>query len=652
MKKTILILCIIISQTLISQEIKFGKVSKKELQETFYDKDSSASASYLLKKRRTYFTYNNTSGFLVVSEYHERIKIYTKEGLDYATKKINYYFPESGDRESINSLKGYTFNIEDGKIEKEKLSKKNIFEDRISKFRKEKKITFPAVKIGSVIDVKYTLTSPFWTIEDLNFQYSIPVKRLDYQVETPEYIVFNKRAKGFFSIPVAVSKKSSALTPGSTITFTTTVDKFETEDIKAINPNEPYVGNINNYRGGVSYELSSTQFPNSMFKNYALDWEDVCKTIYKSSAFGVELHKSSYYKEDLNNIISNSSSEIETIARVFTHVKSKLNWNEYYGKYTDKGVRKAYKDGVGNVAEINLILTSMLRSANIDANPVLVSSKNNGIPVFPTLKGFNYVITKVNLANGQYILLDATESYSFPNLLPYRALNWYGKEVLEGGKIRDVKLAPSTVAKDTNFMNITINEEGTVEGMIRKSLSGHLAMFHRKSNNHKKDEEIITELEDKYNIEIDEYNIHNKLDLSKGITQSFKFTSEDFVEEINGKLYINPLLFLALNENPFKSKERSFPIDFVVPWEDKYSISIEIPKGYNVESFPQEIAIGLPDNIGTFKYIMVNDGKKLKLMSQTTFKQNMIGANYYEFVKEFYSQLVKKQSEKIVFIKS
>ena len=50
--------------------------------------------------------------------------------------------------------------------------------------------------------------------------------------------------------------------------------------------------------------------------------------------------------------------------------------------------------------------------------------------------------------------------------------------------------------------------------------------------------------------------------------------------------------------------------------------------------------------------MMVNDGKKLKLMSQTTFKQNMIGANYYEFVKEFYSQLVKKQSEKIVFIKS
>ena len=59
-----------------------------------------------------------------------------------------------------------------------------------------------------------------------------------------------------------------------------------------------------------------------------------------------------------------------------------------------KGTRKAYLEGEGNVADINLLLIAMLRSQGVDANPVLVSTRNNGIPLFPTRKGFNYVICK------------------------------------------------------------------------------------------------------------------------------------------------------------------------------------------------------------------------------------------------------------------
>ena len=73
----------------------------------------------------------------------------------------------------------------------------------------------------------------------------------------------------------------------------------------------------------------------------------------------------------------------------------------------------------------------MLREAGLGANPVLVSTRNHNIPLFPTLDGFNYVVSLVEFTDGNSILLDATEKYAMPNVLPYRALNWNGRKVTQ-----------------------------------------------------------------------------------------------------------------------------------------------------------------------------------------------------------------------------
>ncbi|WGH74073.1 transglutaminase domain-containing protein [Tenacibaculum tangerinum] len=401
------------------------------------------------------------------------------------------------------------------------------------------------------------------------------------------------------------------------------------------------------------YELSGVDFLKigGDIKNYSSTWEGVCKTIYKSSSFGSELEKSNYYKNDLETILSSAKNDYEKTAFIFEFVKSKIKWNGFYSKYTDKGVKKAYKEGAGNAAEINLILTSMLRSAGINANPVLVSTKNNGIPLFPTLDGFNYVISKVDFSDGNYIILDATEKYATANILPYRTLNWYGREVFKNGDSKQVKLTPNSLTEDVNFLFVKIDEMGDVSGMFRKSLTDHNAMFYRQKNNVKKEEDVITSTEEKYGIEIENFKVLNAKNISKPIMQTVKFTGEDLIEEINGKLYFSPLLFLAKNENPFKSGERNFPVDFGMPWKDKYSASITIPDGYTVESYPEELAIGLPENMGVFQYKVVLKENKINLSSTTQINSSIIPPNYYSAIKEFYKQLVEKQTEKIILVK-
>ena len=651
MKKTIILLLLLSRLSFFAQNYKFGKVSKEELQEQFYPLDSTADAAYLFKSRKTFFDYVPNIGFQLVTEYHERIKIYTNAGFEMATKSISYYTPENRPDEAVSSIKGYTFNLEGNTVEREKLSRSSIFKETLNKFRSVKKITMPKIKEGCVIELRYVIISPYTqSIEDLKLQYQIPVKKLEYQIQIPEYFVFNKRSIGYHSVKLIKEYKNGRI---GDINCRINVTKFDESNIPALKNDEPFVSSVRNYRAGLKFELEQTNFISigGDFKNYSNSWESVSKQIYKTSSFGDQLNISSYYKKDLEKILENNIGEIDKLLAIFQFIKNKVKWNEYYGIYAYNGVRKAYKERVGNVADINLILTAMLRSAGLNADPVLVSTRTNGVPFFPTIDGFNYVISTVKLATGGSVLLDATAPYCAPNILPKRALNWNGRKVTKDGNSSWIKLTSSEHALEENTVVVKIIDDMTLEGLIRTKYDNLNALNYRNTNNHITEENLIPKLEEKYKFEIEDYKVVNKKILGKPIARNIKFISEDLIEEINGKLYIEPILFLTTHKNPFKLEDRKFPVDFVSPWKDVNRVSIEIPEGYKVEFLPEPLAISLPDNLGVFKYQVLQKGGIISTISILKFNNAIILPQYYAHLKDFYRQMVQKQSEKIVLVK-
>ncbi|WP_431167139.1 transglutaminase domain-containing protein [Tenacibaculum halocynthiae] len=667
MKKLIIIPFLFLSIVLNSQEIKFGKVSKEELTEKTHPIDSTAEAAYLYKQKKINYEYDGDIGWTIVTKVHERIKIYTAQGYKFATKYIKLY-KRGGKNERLSNLKAYTFQLDKGDIKKSKFSKKNIFTDKATENWELKKITMPNIREGVVLDIRYQIISPYHKyIDQIDIQNKIPIKKIDINVKIPEYFVFRKHLKGYLPINIENSEKNRKISfsyrtqdnqsfgakttrYNKEVNLSENIISIKENNIPAIK-NESYVANLNNYNSRLVFEISHIQYPNSQPKYYSTTWEDVSKKIYKSSNFGVQLEKQRYFKDDLNTILKNAKNNTDKIALIFGFVKNKVKWNKKHTKYTNKGVKKAYKEGTGNVAEINLMLTGMLRSIGLDANPVLVSTKSNGIPLFPTFNGFNYVISKVNFSDQSYILLDASEKHSTLNTLPIRCLNWNGREIHKNGTSNWVSLIPKKHAKEINTLHVKINDDFSINGMLRTVYTGHVAMLYRDKNNIKKEEDVITALEGKHTIEIENFKSLNKTALSKNIVQSFKFDGDDFVENINNKIYITPLLFLTQKENPFKSNERNFPIDFNLPWQDKYTVSLNIPEGYTIQSIPEPLAIGLPENLGVFKFQVMHKGNKIKVMSVLQINSNIISPQYYSILKDFYKQLVSKQNEKIVLLK-
>ncbi|WP_459210714.1 transglutaminase [Aquimarina rhabdastrellae] len=662
----VVIISIIITNSY-AQEYKFGKVSKEELTEKVYAKDSSANATILYEEKIVKLEYSQSEGFVLVTDVFKRIKLYNKDGFDHATHQVLLY-ERGGDEEVLSGLKGVTYNFDGGKIEKSKLKKDGIFKNQHSKNRKSVKFTMPALKDGSVIEYKYSINSPYiQNIDKIYLQYDIPIKKLLVETHFPEYFTYKKRMSGGVPIDLKstsygdkidfVNKQrtgfyaSKTTFDRSSVDFNIKKDKIEALDVVAFRE-EPFAGNMRNYISSLNYELSFVKFPNQTPKFYTTTWEDVAKTIFERPSFGGELKKDSYYKNDLDQIVNATESEQAKVAKVFSYVKSRMNWNEYYGVYTDVGVKKAYKEQVGNVAEINLMLTSMLQNKGIDADPVLVSSSNKAISLFPTLDGFNYVITRVRLSDGKVLYLDATDKYGMPNILPNRILFGMGRVITKHGGSEMVSLRPKRVSSNRVSIQAELTADGNIKGKESKSYLGYLARGYRASNANIKEEERIKKIQEKDGLnEIAGYTRKGVKEYGKGVNERFDFTLEDQTELIGEELFFSPLLFLKTEENPFKSKERLYPVDFGYGFSNAYMVNVKIPEGYEVASLPASKALKLPENMGSFSYRINEMNGVIQVVVSETVKSPIIPSDYYPTLKEFYKQVVEKENEQVVLKK-
>lgn len=671
MKNVLSLLCLLIVSSMFAQDYKFGKISKKELQEKLNTKAPEAHATILFVKEEVSFQYVENQGFTVVKEVQKRIKIYDKEGVDWATEIVPFYDNGASNAEKVSELKGYTYYLKGGKIEKDKLDKGSIFKEETNQYWGQLKFTMPNITDGCVVEFKYRKESPFIALDDVDLQYDIPVKKLEFSASIPEYFYFNKylnpKARYIPEITkternrtenVTSKYRSGGFSPSQTSysnsewSFKEAVFKVNIVDVPALKA-EPYVENMDVYRANIKWEYAMYKGPDNSIKKYSTDWESVIKTIYDSDSFGGQLSKTGYFEKDIDALLANVSDNTERISLIYNFVKSKVAWNEYFGDYAEKGVKKAYKEGAGNVGDINLMLTAMLRYAGFNANPVLISTKRNGIPLYPTRNGFNYIISAVEIPN-DVILLDATDHYAMANVLPSRAINWQGLIVREKGSSAWIDLLHPLPNKERYSLQVKMNSDLSIEGRAFAKLENSAAMKFRSKYSSMGDDERLRDLEqDKGEIEISNYVIKNEDDINNlSIQYSFSYVLQNAVESIGDKIYVSPMLFYATTENNFNQDTRSYPLEFTYPKSYNYTVSIMLPEGYKVETLPQSAKMQFNEAEGLFTYLSSESGNMVILKASFNLKQSFVIASDYDQFKKFYGKMVEKETEKLVLIKS
>ena len=643
----LLFLIILSFNDLLANDFKIGDVSKKELKMTSYDVDPDAPAVILRDKGNVYFRITSRGGVEVNHERHVRIKILSKEGYDKADFKIPLY--DYNNREDkINNFKAYTFNLENGKITKERLRKRDIIYDDASRYWDYAHFSMPKVKVGSIIDVEYKVThSNSFAIDDWYFQHDIPVLHSEFKVSIPEWFQFNRTVRGYEKVNSKPIKNSfeTLYIRENRVTVNSDIHSFSADTVPAF-IEEPYMTTKDNFITKVSFELQSTNLPNSFVKLYTQSWATVSKELLDHPQFGREINKN-HLKKEAKAIMSQAAGDKERLLLARDKIQSMIKYNghddllPFYHK-----LKISLKEKSGNAADMNLNLIALLRKMNIDAEPVVLSTRQHGIihPAHASIESLNYVLAIVSLEDQQY-LVDATDPYLPLGQVPFKCLNGKGI-ILDKENPKLLPLHSNEEYSQTVAMMIDFSADTVVGDMIT-SYSGYFASQKWKDYIEKGEEKYFEDLDTKY----DDWTISEaEMEWTSDYTleERNKLEKSSVDQNIAGTLYLNAIFGNHVDENPFKMKERKYPIDFGCPHRYNHQIIIKLPPDYKLESVPETTHVKLPDDQGFFKYITSSMGNQLVITSELHINKRIFDQLEYPLVKELFQYAVDKYSEKLV----
>ncbi|WP_223815280.1 DUF3857 domain-containing protein [Sphingobacterium litopenaei] len=636
-----------------AQDFSFGKISKEDFDQDTYA--PHAEAIVLQEFGRARIEYQDIKGELVLRfYYHTKIFIKNKEGLDYANFTVPLYKSNSN-RETIDGIKGITYNLlEDGKIEKIDLEKKNILTEKVSENRDAVKIALANVKEGSIIELRYTTESPFlYNLESWQFQSYIPKKHSEFISEIPEICQYNVNMKGY------VKLDTRKTLPYDTKIVTSTGDVRGTQTIYIAKNipafiREDYMTSPKNFMGTLTFELASFSIPFGPRHNYTSTWENVRDQLYGADNFGKELSRTGLFKSILPTVIKDDMTPYAKANAIYNYIKSQIKWNKSYGLFTDNGVKKALEQRSGNTADINLALISALQAANIDASPVILSTRDNGMPALfrPTITDYNYVVAHIELDSIEY-LLDASDAHAPFGNLPLRCINYQGNLLKKTG-YKWVKLESLLSSRVSYDFTGELSEDGTLRGTLNSMRNGYSATNRREEIfSHNSLEEYKEKVyEETVNYRINNHEIHNLDDPSQMLTETQEIEFKNFANINGGDLKFIPFITGKTTKNPFNLDERSYPVDLGSNLEESFILNIKLPTSYTIKNKPKNINMALADKSARYLYIIKESEGTLIVQIQSLINKPIFLPDEYLDLKEFFSHIIQSQSLDITVGKS
>jgi len=651
---------------------KFGKDLLAELEMKSCEIDSNANAFVLFDDGRSIMRYKKEHGsFYLEIERHKRIKIINKDGFRWADVTIPLQQSSGGSKEKLVSFKAATYNLKNGKIDKSKLSKGDVYEEDYSENLSLIKFTMPKVEEGSVIEYSYKITSDFtYNLQPWDFQAEIPSLVSNYTVSFPEFYKYNLQISGYAHIEANKTTERETFTQNrhqhhqestfgrnhrttETHRVSYLMDRynFYAYNIPALKE-EPFTDNSKNYLSHIDFELLYTQFPNRDRQEYAADWNSVTQELLNRNDFGHELRRTSFLSEEIKEISDSLADGNEKMFAVLGHIHDKVKWNKKYRLLTDKGVKKAYSEGSGNSAEVNLLLIGALREAGLDAFPIVLSTRSSGIiqQWQVSISKFNHVIAGA-IVEENFFYIDATDPFSAPNVLPLECLNGQAR-IIEEERSNWINLNPIHPSQTTHQAEFHVTESSDVKGTVQQNFFDHAALRMNEVLKKQKEEGQIESLSERFEIkEVSDVKVNLRSFPRPVINLQYEATMSESVLQAGNLLYISPGKGLIYKKNPLTKPNRKLPINFHFPSRDHRVFSYAIPEGYATEELPQNVRFSILEGKMQYSYNIVEIGGKIVITVTLSINQPDFPADHYGEIQSFFDDIVNQNNKKIILNK-
>ncbi len=592
-----------------SPPFEFGSVSQEDLDlEYFRNKYPDDPAVIIGDIAHGKFVFSNDSRrFQFVFERQMRLIILREEGLSYGDFGIPFYESANG-REEVRRFRAHVYNLDGNRVNRTRVRSREGFENEVGNNWKELVFAFPNVLVGSVVEVSYELNSDFlFHKRSWRFQHEIPIMYSEYSVNMPSFFNYFARFKGFFRLDVREQHSSletfryvpqvpagygSQTRPGDrtiNITAYSTHYRWVATNLDGLK-RQAYTDNINNYLGMMFFEMTSEEFPNQEPVYYATSWNNVASYILNHKHFGEYLQNASAVTQSLA-LENHGDDKKMKVDWALKTINERISWNRNASFFADNTPRSVLADGVGNSAEINLLLVSLLRSLGLEAYPVAVSTVRNGalFSDAPTIRQWNYVVAQVRLPGEEPMLLDATTVFPYPGYLPQRAINGRGR-VFDWQVNEWVNLEDNISFNLHKAYEVELDRNGNLEGTLAYIWRdfGAYAMLQEAptADNNRLLDEFAAETGARINDVILEPAIADNDTLKVRMTATFRIP--DYAQLLGDEIIMPGLLFESRTDNLLTHEERLFPVVFPYNASYTYSFSLKLPENASIDYLPEQ----------------------------------------------------------------
>jgi hypothetical protein len=320
--------------------------------------------------------------------------------------------------------------------------------------------------------------------------------------------------------------------------------------------------------------------------------------------------------------------------------------------YARHSLKDAFKKREGNVAEINLLLAAMLGKAGIKAEPMILSTRDNGIAdyKYPLIGEYNYVIC-IAYPGNKMVTLDASDPFNGYGLLPVRCYNGWGHVINEEKPWPIEFFADSLHESSMTSVFIFNDDKGKSTGGYKTVLGERESNSVRNEISNSSEKTYEKKIQSLYesDLSIENFGIDSLKKCEFPLTVHFDFDLKNLSSA--DILYFNPMLEDGYKTNPFKSMVRHYPVEMPYRMDETYIMNMDIPVGYQVDELPKSARVVYNENEGMFEYLIQKGADNIQMRVSLKLNKAFFPTDEYSTLRDFFSSVVKKESEQIVFKK-
>ncbi len=635
--------------------IEYGEIPLEDLLMKSFPADTNASALILCDYGEAHID----NDLNLVFDRITRIKIFNKNGYDWATRSITI----NSEHERLDELEAETYFLnEDDEMDDKELDDDDIFEEKVNDNWTNYKFTLPALSPGCIVEIHYRIVSEYISyIRNWEFQHTEPVRWSEYRIRSPYGIKFSAVLRGYEPFAVNETKQVTQVFGGTAAALLgnrisrCNQYRWVVKDAPALRK-EPYITTIHDYTNKVEVQLASISFPGRGSKQYLEDWTSFSKELMDHQKFGDEIDITGNVEDQTKLITDGISSPREKMKAIYNWVAKSITCTGTNRIFADKDVDDVIESKKGSDAEISFLLLSMLKSAGISCDPVILSTRDNGIiqDLYPILDQFNYVIARAKIGS-EYYYLDATDPLRPMDIIPSKILGVKGL-VLKNGSPNWVTFSTRQREITALVTGISLNEDGTVKGSIQIQFSGYGALIVRKDfeDEDETEKDVVKSLLkiEKSGFSIDSVKIEDKDSLEKPLNFRAWISSQDYAQSNGDMIYINPFIVGRDQDNPFKTSARKFPIDYGYKRNYTSVINIKIPKGYKLKESIESHRFVVGQNYIVYSQQANLTGDNLQILIKSDVNSFKIDPKYYSKIRELYAKIISAQSSQLVLEKA